>query len=337
MKIDELKAKVRQCSAENLEKALIFTYKKLPKSKKEEIDEELLGILAGKTAAVRTVRHKTNRVEDFESLQQEIEIFLDDAREGYYFAPNRKIPKAQRSKWRFAVMRYVKTLKTTRPDNPHYEQATDLLIELYKVMCKACTVYLFNTEDAFASIQTGQTEFYTTIAGRVFPSGVAERTKDDIRKMADLAANPGVSRETVEMDQVDVFMHFMDSERTLENAYSVIHELISGKEEELAGIPAHSFDLSDFFLKESIETLDRIALWVSARLGIADTEYPYYFDHSYENDPEISLYCAIEYVFRPDHDRQNIIGIYDYAVKYKKVKPREELQGIYADAKKEEE
>lgn len=53
MKISELRTQMGESTRENLEAALALVYKTLPKAKKEEIDEDLSGVLRGETPKSR--------------------------------------------------------------------------------------------------------------------------------------------------------------------------------------------------------------------------------------------------------------------------------------------
>ena len=60
------------------------------------------------------------------------EAFLSNADAGNYFEPNRVIPTKERSKWRFAVMRFLKQLEAVPADSEYAEAAAKLYLEMYR-------------------------------------------------------------------------------------------------------------------------------------------------------------------------------------------------------------
>ena len=89
-----------------LEKAFAESYKQFTKRQKEEVDLLIRDIFEGKEIS-KAVKQ---RVVNFDALELEITIFLQNACAQNYFAPNRTIPKNQRLKWRFLVKNYIKEL-----------------------------------------------------------------------------------------------------------------------------------------------------------------------------------------------------------------------------------
>lgn len=69
---------------------------------------------------------KEKRV-DAEQLFQEIDLFLERVEDGLYAAPNRIVPKAQRSKWRFAGKHWYEDLPAIPQERPDYGAAAEYL------------------------------------------------------------------------------------------------------------------------------------------------------------------------------------------------------------------
>lgn len=148
MKVQELRNLLGSAERGNLEKAFVECYKQLRKAQKEECDATLIALLEGKAAE----QTKVDASVGFETLTQQITDFMSNAYASNYFAPNRIIPKSQRPKWRFMVKNFIKELEKIPLDNDNYEKAVKLLTDLYCLICKACNIYLFSTEDPFRSI-----------------------------------------------------------------------------------------------------------------------------------------------------------------------------------------
>lgn len=148
MKVQELRNLLGTSERAHLEKAFVECYKQLRKGQKEEIDPILTTILEGKEMNPKA---KGSPV-DFAQLEQQINEFIRNANALNYFIPNRTIPKSQRPKWRFLVKNYIKELAKIPADSENHEKSVKLLSDLYGLICEACNVYIFSTEDPFRSI-----------------------------------------------------------------------------------------------------------------------------------------------------------------------------------------
>ena len=84
MKISELRTQMGESTRENLEAALALVYKTLPKAKKEEIDEDLSGVLRGETQKKPAKKEKTV---DVGEMFPEIDQFLTYVDDGLYVTP----------------------------------------------------------------------------------------------------------------------------------------------------------------------------------------------------------------------------------------------------------
>ena len=130
MKVQELRELLKAADREFLEKAFVESYKQIPKIKKEDTDQMIRDILAGKEKEAK----KQPEAVDFGELEQQIGEFLVNARAQNYVVPNRIIPKNQRQKWRFLVKGYIQELDREQLDRD----------ELYE---KAMEIRMFNEEE----------------------------------------------------------------------------------------------------------------------------------------------------------------------------------------------
>ena len=90
-----------------MKKRLSRVINRLKKYQKREADILIRDILSGQSEKSGVKKEKQSFVE----LEAQIETFLENAKAGNYYAPNRVIPKSQRPKWRFLVKGYIKELK----------------------------------------------------------------------------------------------------------------------------------------------------------------------------------------------------------------------------------
>ena len=188
MKVQELRQMLGSAERSRVEKAFVESYKQLKKYQKEEADILIRDILSGQSEKSGVKKEK----QSFAELEAQIETFLENAKAGNYYAPNRVIPKSQRPKWRFLVKGYIKELGKIVPDSEHYERATVLLREIYALLCEACNYYLFSTEDAFRSVGWRQDELFHLLVSKTFGSGFS---KDNVAEMTVMACTGGLSRQ----------------------------------------------------------------------------------------------------------------------------------------------
>ena len=113
-----------------MKKSLLNFIKCCLKAKKETDADQLIEAITSGNSVPKA--KKQQPVMDFESLKSSINYFLECVDNDYYFAPNRIIHKAQRSKWRFEVKNYVKMLNGIPADGEHGEESAKLMRGLFQ-------------------------------------------------------------------------------------------------------------------------------------------------------------------------------------------------------------
>lgn len=174
MKIQEVRTLVAGYSDETLRQLVSEIYKRLPKKVIEEKQiDSLLQNPQDMAAKNRLVRQK--ELPDLDEVCWETEKFIRDAREQYYSVPNQVIHKSQRPKWRFVAKRLYKSLIDLSQDTENVLETSRLLTELYKVLCEAYRVYLFNTTNPFASVGIEKSEFYSNVVSVIAQTALPEQ------------------------------------------------------------------------------------------------------------------------------------------------------------------
>ena len=319
MKIQELRELLKDADKSSMEKAFAELYKQVAKSKKEEIDPVITAILQG-----QDVQKKEAQPVDFAELKSRIETFIDNAYAQNYLAPNRVIPKNQRPKWRFLVKNYIKELGKIPQDSPDHGDAAELLKKLYRMLCAACNVYLFSTEDPFRSVGIEQTDLCRQVLVNVFSSGY---TRENIRDMLLMVTTGGLDRETLYTELEFLLLGELEVSDVKYMAIQEAKELICGKEKEIGALTRYSS--GRFQKEECVNELCNMILMTAAALCEPEPEVEYYFKHCQESNKEIILYKILEVLWYMDDDK-TWVWAYEYAVK-KGIKPREELQKRYVD------
>ena len=78
-------------------------------------------------------------------------------------------------------MNSIKELNAIPPESEFFERAVQCLWELYGVLCQGCNVYLFSSDDPFASVRWKQPELFHLLVKKTFLLGYTEeRVKNKV-------------------------------------------------------------------------------------------------------------------------------------------------------------
>ncbi len=320
MKIQDLRELLKKADREHLEKAFAECYKQFSRSKKEEIDVLIGDVLSGEDSKKAGGRKPV----DFEELKRQISLFVENANAQNYLVPNRSIPKNQRSKWRFLVMNFIKELEKIQPESEFYEQSVQCLWDLYGVLCKGCNVYLFSSDDPFASVRWEQPKLFHLLVKKTFQNGY---DREKLKKAILLSSTGGLSRTSLYvMNQLALLSEL----KTSDVKYMAIEEtkklIEDGRSEP---IKKNDYSASAYYRREKNDNLCELVLLISISLAETDTGIRYFFSKCLETDKEIALYRALDCASWMEDD-QAWIDIYHYGLA-KKIKPRDSLQEQYKE------
>lgn len=150
MKVKELRALLSQHTRDDLELIAEKLYRLIPAAQREKKDVDLL--VENPSRFVQSTKRRKEPTMDPIDAIYDAKDFLENAKEGNYFAPNRTISKKQRSQWRFAAKKIYLGL-TQACNIPEYrEEAAKLLEEMFLLLCKATQVYIFASTEPFQTI-----------------------------------------------------------------------------------------------------------------------------------------------------------------------------------------
>lgn len=211
MRLAQLRDKIAALPDDQLRAAVVELYKRLPRKliAEKEIDELLSDPVAA-LAAAREARQRsgagTANLPDLAEVEREVKEFVSNAHAQNYFAPNRFVPKQERPKWRFIVKRFYKDLLALSrvPDN--VPTTCRLLTDLYLVLTKACSIYLFSTDDPFRSVGIPQEKFFSDVMALMVQ---CEPPASWISFGIDLIVNQPTSPSTLERDIMLTFINFL--------------------------------------------------------------------------------------------------------------------------------
>lgn len=322
MKVQELRELLRLTERPLLEKAFVESYKQFSKHQKEDIDIIISDILSGKDPK----KIKQESAVDFDHLEQEIRIFLENAYAQNYYAPNRVIPKNQRSKWRFLVKNYIKELQKIPPADKNHTCAVKLMTDIYAMLCKACCYYLFSTEDPFRSIGWEQPDLFDVL---VRMSAVDGFTQEQIASLINLATDRGLSMEALHIQMEAILISELNTDTAKRIAVDISQKLIEEKKSMLAKLNKNAS--SRYNLEETINELCGMILLLMNMLGETEAGITYYFKNVQTFKKTEGLYQALRTANFIDDDLL-WIKIYEYA-RRKKINPDQSTREEYEKKK----
>lgn len=324
MKVQELRQLMESADMEHLMKAFIESYKHLQKAQKEEIDPVLVDILKGK----EVVKKKIETVVEFDDLEQQIKVFIENAYAQNYVAPNRVIPKNQRPKWRFMVKNFIKELEKIEPGDSDYARAVKLLTDIYALICQACNVYLFSTDDPFRSIGWEQDALFELVVRKTFAAGYL---REDISRLLLLSVTGGLSMEASHINQEVVLIGGL---KTRDAKYMTVEETQKLIEERMGKLgKLKQYDRERYHLEEEVNGFCDVSLLLGDALAETVKEVEYYFKHYISNSQENTLYHALRLI--DDIEADDLwIQVYEYGMKHK-IKAPDHMQAVYERLKKQ--
>jgi hypothetical protein len=162
MKMEQLREHLEGLSPADLRLLAAELYRMLPKKVAEAKGADQL-VLSPQEFVKPGRAKKASPLPDFEELLFETEGFLEDARQQKYFAPNRDVPKSERSKWRFVARRLYRDWCLLAAQPANLPPAIKALEDLYQLLCRANQVYLFPSSEPFRAMGVLEHEFFAQL------------------------------------------------------------------------------------------------------------------------------------------------------------------------------
>ena len=323
MKIQEFRDMAAKADRKTLEKMAAEMYKRFSKKQKEEgLDEALAAILKGETPA------KPSNAVSFDELQCQIQAFLSNADAGNYFEPNRVIPTKERSKWRFAVMRFLKQLEAVPADSENAEAAAKLYLEIYDRLCYGCGVYIFPSEDPFRSIGKCQCDFYPVLAEKTFATGF---TDEKILDMLRAATSVYIDHESMYIELEAAFIQKLRTRDMRERALVIAREEVARLEAKV--FPRKSYtEMAEYKNKSDINEICITILGLGIALFEEADALAFFMEHYREHDAEVKLFVALRAIDWFGGSDILWLRTYEDAVNGG-VKPRDRLKEAYKERK----
>ena len=258
---------------------------------------------------------------DIDDLKAELEQFLIDAYAQNYFAPNRFVPKSERPKWRFKVKCFFKEINAAVVEPGSTEKASDLLENLYQMLCYACDFVLFSAYDPFQSVGITQTAFLDAVLG-------LKVEHLELGKFIDyglhLVLDSRMNRYTLGSNLLQVLVDRLRTPESLELAIERAAQLHSGAH------PAPDQE-EEYHPSDRLNRLAEFGFLAYVKLSDYDRAIDFFKIHYVDRNSEMSLFILLQWLrslqredlWRREYERAVQTGI----------EPRESLSNAYRHLK----
>lgn len=154
-------------------------------------------------------------------------------------------------------------------------------------------------------------------------------TEDDITTLIICATTGGLSTWSLHINQVSILLSYLNTEKYLRMAIDKAKEFVETNGDKLKKLDKYSNTV--YYLEDAINQLCNLILMAEIKLDEFDDGVKYYLNNAKENDNEIILYCALDTIKFFTDDDDLWVRCYEYGIKYKKIKPRDELKETYEE------
>ncbi|MCB9267622.1 MAG: hypothetical protein H6558_21575 [Lewinellaceae bacterium] len=328
MKVGELRTKLSKLNKGQVVKLAAEFYKLIPKKKR--IDAGIDALVDNPDEGLRKATKNKSTTLSLDEIELDIENFLADAREQYYLAPNQVIPKRERPKWRFKVMKWYKELINLKRADKDAEKQVGLLSDLYELMCEACGYQYFSADDPFRSIGIEQTDFYKAVLD-IREEAMGKTGLVD--KGISLIMDNYLDRNTLYSDLMMVLVEKLSTPDLKYAAIDKSKQLLkdNGFDPEKRKKESFSFSSDSFYKKERNNNLTELIFRLHVQLDEHEEAIDFFKSHHYEHSEEIKLYVLIRTLFGY-REKDYIIRELETAIE-NGIQPRENLLELLKHAR----
>lgn len=330
MKVPELREKLAKLKKDEIIKLAVEFYKLVPKSKKE--DNNLDNLIENPTQP-KLVKQENSDL-DWKDLEEEITLFISNAKEQYYVAPNRVVSKKERSTWRFTVKNWYKILISPKQKDVNPDLQIRLLTNLYELLCAGCDYVYFSSPDPFQSIQVEQTVFFKSLI--VLIQEKIGKT-ESVNKGIELIVNNSLDRNTLKTYLADELISTLQIPDLKQAGIDKVKSMLKKKNEELHLYQKElaekgkskktnnffTYDKLEYAMKHKINDLTLIGLSFYESLYKIKDGITFYNANYIDKDDEIKLYVLVRNIFRDEY-RNEIKNEIETAIK-NGIEPRKGL------------
>ena len=314
MKVLELKNELKKYKSSDKDKIIIELYKRIPKRVKEDYNiDEFIKNIDVKKETKKEVRY-------INTLEKEINYFLQCAKMGLYASPNRIISKSERSKWRFKVKEFYKELNSISNNQEDIDKATDLLVSIFKILSYGSVNLTFSNWETFRAVQIPQFEFYDLIIKRKLKNNFS---KSNLQYVINLLY---VDKDPYSLSE-DMFDTLIDNLKTVdmkEIALELLKEEVVKIQEEIKSLTKDRKSTFDCVWNLNLFVITILKIYIN--LYEVESGIKYFQKYYNEKSLEIKEYILLEIL---DNNQLYKEWIEEYEEHLSKVNYRNSLKENY--------
>jgi hypothetical protein len=331
MKVDELRVKLYKLGQDEVIRLAVEFYKLVPKAKKEEYNlDELINTPEVKTAKPAAIENLIS----FENMANEVNTFVENAKNQYYLFPNKIIAKKDRATWRFKVKAWYKDVTNPKTFGFDMVKKAEICVNLYNVLCESCHFQYFSSEDTFNSVGVEQTVFFRSALQLIDQT---EGRISLLNRGLEMAIDNPTGPNTLNSWVMQEFVNILDAEPLKYDAIEKVEKMIADNQ---APPPAknqkrHYYEDSSAKYYRDKKTNDLVEMGFRLYTSIYQYEEAIVFYNKYtiQNSDEVKLYILVRLLFESGQ-KTHIQSVLESAIA-SGLKPRESLIKLLETIKKD--
>jgi hypothetical protein len=331
MKVDELRVKLYKLGQDEVIRLAVEFYKLVPKAKKEENNlDELINTPEVKTAKPAAIENLIS----FENMAEEVNTFVENAKNQYYLFPNKIVAKKDRATWRFKVKAWYKDVTNPKTYGSDMGKKAEICANLYNLLCESCHFQYFSSDDTFNSVGIEQPVFFRSVLQLIDQTeGKISLLNRGLEMTVNNSTSPNISSSSLMLELINI----LNSEPLKYDAIEKIEKMIADNQ---APTPAknqkrHYYEDSTakYYRDRKTNNLAELGFRIYTSLYQYEDAIALYNKYAIERDEEIKLYILISLLFA-NGQKTHIQSVLESAIA-SGLKPRDSLNRLLETIKKD--
>ncbi|MBY7143064.1 hypothetical protein KFZ56_08345 [Virgibacillus sp. NKC19-3] len=324
MKVNELRAKTDNMKKDELQVLVAEMYKQIPKKVREE---KQIDTLIDNPQVFKQEKKKGKQAKekpDFASVEDEAKTFMENAWEQNYFAPNREIPKKERSKWRFTAKRLVDQITELGREPEYRMECIHLLEELYRLFTYASGHVVFSSDEPFYTMRIPQLDFLNRLITLKKEEQVPDKWISDSLQL--IAGNEN-NHNILPSELLGMMTGMLNNAPLKEKAGQIAEDLVYKKETYIKQTKKMDWR-AKYEAEEYINILVEMVFILQSELGEYDTAINFYKKRHRKLRDEVDLYILLEWIRQYQKRSKEWMREYEQAIE-RGIEPRSTLKAMY--------
>lgn len=330
MKVAELREKLSTLKQKELIFIAVEFYKLISKAKKE--DNDLDSLINNPNPSNDKAKTNKKLLLSLEAIENEVNQFIANAKSQYYLFPNRIVPKKERSNWRFKIKQWYNELINTKRKDADTNKQSEILSNLYELICESCGFDYFSAYDSFQSIGIDQVDFFKSTLTLIQE---AKGKGDSIEKGIRLIMDNYLNHETLYSDLMIKLIETLDLPDLKNKGIEIVEKLIlengykPGVKEKTRSVSLYGD--GEFKKKQKNNILAELGYRLYSSLFEMQEAIDFYERHFDNMDDEVKLYTLVLLLFK-EQKKELIKSEIEKSIR-NGIKPRERILNLLKEIK----